>query len=253
MTKVSGRQVPGSVPGSSRKPGTANEIIARLKQATGSHTHTELGACLKISQASVSKAIAKNEIPPAWLVAIGSDFGASIDWLLYGEGDSRAALKADRDDLLGQLIDKTWEPERDFLVQVVGLADSGIDGWELLERTRMYAVAPIDICKAGGFAVAAVGTALKPTGVEPGFTLFCDPSVAPRKGNLVFVEDSEGHATVKVLSGESQTEGAESYILQGWLPQNPQSPDKPQKAFTLEVKKSEVKQIAVVVYIKRGV
>lgn len=234
-------------------PGGVEEIIGRMKAACGAASDTELAVGLQISQASISKARTKDKIPADWFITMSVYHGASIDWLLYGGDDGMAALKRDRDDLLGQLIEKTWDPDRDFIVQVVGLAEGSTKGWEKINRTPMYAAAPVDIHKAGGFGVVAVGPSVKPEGVRGGFLIYCDPGLEPEKDDLVFVEDSEDHGTIKVFLGKAERDGVEYIQLQGWDEPTGTGLDKPQKPYQLEIGAADIKRIATVVYVKRRV
>lgn len=63
------------------------EAFARLKDATGARTDTELAHCLGLKQSSISSAKSKRELPPAWVVAIAMRYNVSTDWLLFGVGD----------------------------------------------------------------------------------------------------------------------------------------------------------------------
>jgi len=60
--------------------------FARLKEATGARTDTELAHCLGLKQSSISGAKSKKEIPPIWVVEIAKRFQVSTDWLLFGIG-----------------------------------------------------------------------------------------------------------------------------------------------------------------------
>lgn len=64
----------------------AEYVLERLKKATGSRTNRELAAFLNVSPASVSNAKRQRRVPPDWLVSVGRDTGASIDWLFTGLG-----------------------------------------------------------------------------------------------------------------------------------------------------------------------
>jgi len=246
------------MPGNREKIGV-EAAFERLKKAAGCKTNTDLGRVLGISQASVSQAKAKGRIPADWFLTISSKYDVSIDWLVYGVGPrhrGQAAelearvrqLERENEDLRSQLLEKGIEPERDLIVPVVSLAECGLKGWERRSPTSMWAAAPPDIAKAEeGFAVVAVGHSMAPAGIMPGHILFCDPKQEPVIGDVVFVEQDDGRATVKLFSGRSSRQGGRFIILEGWLPKQ----DGPPQPFTLEVRESVVKVLAPVIYIKR--
>lgn len=240
---------------------------------------------LGITQASVSKAGTKGRVPAGWVVTISNKTGYSSDWLIYGEGPKTRTEKGiaappdnkntqkqleklqaeirglntenknllrDINELTGKLYEKAIDPERDFVIPVVGLAECGMKGWNIQSITSLHTAAPVDIATAdGGFAVVAIGDSMIPAGVEPGFICFCNPEIAPAAGDMVFVEREKSFATVKIYAGETRRKNTEFVALQDWLPINKKNPDEPQKPFTLEIEKSQVKRIATVVYVKR--
>ncbi len=157
-------------------------------------------------------------------------------------------LLAELNDLRGQLAEKSIDPERDFIVPVINLAESGIKGWKVRSSsTAMYVAAPPDIAKAGGFAVVAAGESLAPAGIPPGCLLFCSPKQTPIPGDIVYIEKKNGHVTINRYVGEVGQNFA--LVLEGWLPRRDHST--PPQSFSLEVKTSTIQQIAPVIYVKR--
>ncbi len=63
-----------------------DEILSRLKVASGVETTKELGKILGVRGQAVTSARKRGEIPAGWLVKVGDQFNISLDWLLYGEG-----------------------------------------------------------------------------------------------------------------------------------------------------------------------
>ena len=192
---------------------------------------------------AIYKAFPQDIPPPRLIPVFGEDTGDPHPEI--------ARLKSENDELRGQLMEKAMEPERDLLVRVAGLAECGLKGWESLTTTTMYSAAPPDIVKQKGFAVIAVGDSMVPAGVNQGHVVFCNPSLEPLIGDIVFVENNEGHATIKLYKGQSEINGEVFTVLQGWLPGNEKHPDRPQKPYTLEVKEDQIQKIAPVIYIKR--
>lgn len=255
-------QVAASVAGSTLKLATTEELFARLREAAGVVNNTMLSKAMGITQATVSKAKSKGQVPPGWVITVSNMFGVSADWLLYGIGPKYLgkdrdreleALRAERNDLEGKLIEKTWDPERDFIVQVVGLEKCGTQGWEKIKRTPMFAPAPIDVHKADGFGVMVAGLSMKPEGVQPGFLLYCDPSVSPLEGDLIYLEDDQEHGAIKVFTGSTPRDGEEFLQVQAWEEPDEGSPEKPQKPCQMEIPRADIKRLATVVYVKRRV
>lgn len=59
---------------------------SRLLQACNAKNDMALAKALDIAQGSVSKAKGKESIPPVWFVRVASEFGISLDWLVFGIG-----------------------------------------------------------------------------------------------------------------------------------------------------------------------
>jgi hypothetical protein len=62
------------------------EIFQRIKNIIGAHNDTEVGEALGIKQQSVTSARKRGKIPPAWISEMAFKYGASADYLLFGEG-----------------------------------------------------------------------------------------------------------------------------------------------------------------------
>ena len=137
-------------------------------------------------------------------------------------------------------------------VRVIGLAECGMSGWQVPTETSTYTMAPPDVHRGGfGYAVLAVGDSMIPAGIHPGFLVLVAPDLAPMPGDIVYVEDTGGHGTIKTYVGPSKIVGADFVALQGWLPKDPQDPDAPQKPFTMELAVGKIKRMHPVLYIKR--
>jgi len=124
---------------------------------------------------------------------------------------------------------------------VVGLASCGLRAWYLEDEMSVGAELRLDDPDA--FAVLATGDSLRPEGVRNGYLCFCAPSYSRRPGDLVFVERGDGTAALKRLVNES----ADAIVVEGWL-----SPEGGrQDPYREEIKRSYVRRLAVVVYVKR--
>jgi phage repressor protein C with HTH and peptisase S24 domain len=95
MPDITTKKVAYSVANSSQEYATDFlAALARLKEATGARTDTELAHSIGLKQSSISGAKTKQEIPPAWIIEIAKKFNVSTDWLLFGIGEK--ALGAPR-------------------------------------------------------------------------------------------------------------------------------------------------------------
>ena len=261
--------------------------IHRMQVACGVKTDLALAKLLEVSPQSISGWRKRGKIPGRWLQYIVDNYKSSVDWILTGKEakngqnddnavgdrqeigflrqeisklrDENRELRAENkrlihenNDLNGQILEVRADPERQLMVSVIGLAECSLKGWELLRNSVMSASAPPDIHKGGkGFAVVAIGDSMVPAGIEPNFLIFCDPERDPLPGDIVYVEDTENHGTIKVYVGPTKVGNGDFIALQGWLPRDPTDPDTPQKPFTLEVAASKVKRVCTVVYIRR--
>ena len=67
-------------------PKTDDERFARLFEAAGCRTQTELAGVLGIRQSSVSDAKRRRSIPAHWLLKLMRTRGVNPDWILEGTG-----------------------------------------------------------------------------------------------------------------------------------------------------------------------
>ena len=64
-------------------------VFERMINAVGGKRAADLADALGISQASVSGAKRRNNIPDSWYLIIAEKYGVSVDWLRTGEGEMR--------------------------------------------------------------------------------------------------------------------------------------------------------------------
>jgi len=70
-------------------------VLDRLKTATNSRNPAELARALGLSSQSVYPVLEKKEtIPPSWLLRAWT-LGASVDWVLSGDGPKERILRTD--------------------------------------------------------------------------------------------------------------------------------------------------------------
>jgi hypothetical protein len=68
-----------------------DQVFERMIDAVGGKRAADLAGALGISQASVSGAKRRNNIPDSWYLIIADKYGVSSDWLRTGEGEKRRA------------------------------------------------------------------------------------------------------------------------------------------------------------------
>lgn len=165
----------------------------------------------------------------------------SPDWLLLGIGEPFEG--GAEPDLLPPEV--PVQPVRSSVMQVTGLAQCGVEGWEC---TRRMAVTTERLPGLGteALAVLPVGDSMLPEGIREGFVCYCDPARQPEIGDAVYVEQADGTATIKLWCGASDRKGF--VRLQGWLPRRNGST---QQSFDLEIAQEHIKRVAPVVYVKR--
>jgi SOS-response transcriptional repressor LexA len=254
----------------------------RIREARGAESQAAFAKAIGVSSRSLGYYESDERLPDAnTIMHICAESGRDVGWLLYGEeieklkskstsneGGVEAELLAlrkenseinkelrrllhDYNDVRSKLYEKQVDPVRDLVVPVVGLAECSMKGWGIQENTSMHSDAPLDIVQSKGFAVVAVGDSMIPAGIEPGFVLFCNPSIEAKPGMIVFFENKDGQATVKFYRGESVINGGQkAIVLQGWLPE-PEDGSNGQKQYTDQIAASKVKRIVPVAYIKR--
>lgn len=66
-----------------------DQVFERMIDAVGGKRAADLAGALGISQASVSGAKRRNNIPDSWYLIIADKYGVSSDWLRTGEGEMR--------------------------------------------------------------------------------------------------------------------------------------------------------------------
>ncbi|MFV0347692.1 MAG: S24 family peptidase [Halodesulfovibrio sp.] len=165
----------------------------------------------------------------------------SPDWLLLGIGEPFED-RAESESIPPVVPALPVPPEA---MQVTGLAQCGVEGWEC---TRRMAVTTERLPGLGPDAVAVlpVGDSMLPEGIREGFVCYCDPSREPEAGDAVYVEQADGSATIKLWHGSAERKGF--VRLQGWLPRRNGGIQQP---FDLEIAQEHIKRVAPVVYVKR--
>ena len=256
------------------------ELNSRIKQARGSLNQADFAKKIGVSPRTLGHYESGTRVPDAKTIEnICVQTGVTPNWLILGDdtdqqksrspepvskridllksqlesalADNSKLLK-EKGELAIQLLEKAIDPERDFVVPVIGLAECSLPGWEQISKKGLHAVAPVDIWKIkNSFGVIASSDSMSPAGIEPGHLVFCNPELDPEPGDAVYVEQDHNHATIKLYRGETGKRETLMLRLQGWQPKNEKRPGEHPKPFTMEMPKSAVKLLATVVYIKR--
>lgn len=72
-----------------------SEQMARIYLVTGACTQIDLADCLSISQASVSDAKRRSEIPAAWFLVLARSLNVNSEWILTGKGEKYLEVPGD--------------------------------------------------------------------------------------------------------------------------------------------------------------
>jgi phage repressor protein C with HTH and peptisase S24 domain len=192
----------------------------------GSRTHA--ADVMGISRGQLFRYIKGESQPTADpLAQLALATGVNAHWLITGQGIPT--------------------PDHTPTLPLIGLAKCGLRDWFApAAQTRLNTPCPSDMTDPEGFAVMAVGTSMQPAGIREGFLCLCAPNTAYTAEDIVYVEDTTGIASLKLLKKED----ADYVWLQGWLP--PDELDR-QKPYIEQRRKNIIKRIAPVIYIKRKV
>lgn len=181
------------------------------------------------------------------LLSLASALSYSTDWLLTGvpqEGNAAAPSKEGAEEA-GHPSYSCEPSARGRKVPIIGLAACGLSGWYNPGPLALSATFPVDHPYSGDlFAVIAVGTSMQPEGIRQGYLLFCDPGMPPASGDIVYVEKTDGTASIKTYNNRDN----QWLHLQGWLAPHE---DGSQKPYREQVNLEMVKRIACVFLIKR--
>jgi SOS-response transcriptional repressor LexA len=175
----------------------------------------------------------ESEIRLGDAVKLAEYAGVSLDWLATGVEPAEPGQPA-----LQQL---QVQKSENFSYPVVGLASCGLHAW--FAEDHMSVDAELRLNDPEAFAVLAAGDSLRPEGVRQGYLCFCSPSASRKPGDIVFVERGDGTASLKRLVSEE----ADKIVVEGWLPPE----DGRQSPYREEVKRSYLRRLVAVVYVKR--
>ncbi|UQZ87882.1 hypothetical protein C4J81_01070 [Deltaproteobacteria bacterium Smac51] len=86
MKEKRGKRVAGLVAGLTSEDATAfEEILGRIKYASGAKSDAELAEKLGLQRSSISTAKSRQMVPSSWIINTSNLFNFSSDWLIYGD------------------------------------------------------------------------------------------------------------------------------------------------------------------------
>ena len=129
-------------------------------------------------------------------------------------------------------------------IPVVGLAECGLKDWYRREEMAVAASAPPDLADPDAFAVIAVGISMVPEGVLAGHLCICSPAATPAPGDLVYLEERNGNASLKIFDGAD----AEWIEFRSYLPPDEAGSQAP---YIDKKTRASLARVATVVYVKR--
>lgn len=210
----------------------AAALGARLRAVRGDLTQLAFADRLGVEQKSISRYETGDRWPDAaFLATVARAFAVDPGWLLTGSSAEAAAPEYPQ-------ITPHLEG-----VLLLGLAECGLRGWYQRDALSVRASRPGDFIDPEGFAVIAVGHSMVPAGIEQGFICYCSPRTSAADGDAIYIERSDGAATLKLYRGREDR----WLVLQGWL--DPE--EGVQKPFTDRLLLATVRRIAPVIYVKR--
>jgi SOS-response transcriptional repressor LexA len=207
----------------------------RIRAVRGDLSQQEFADRLGTSAQTIGRYERDERSPDAAFVrALMDRFGIDPRWLVTGEGEM--VLSSASAPVIAA-------PGAQGGVPVVGLAACGLRGWYQRDLLAVNASRPGDFVDPEGFAVMAIGQSMVPAGIVQGQLCFCSPRTAPSVGDAVYVERSDGAATIKLYRGAD----GEWLVLEGWL----DALDGRREPYTDRLLLITVKRIAPIIYVKR--
>lgn len=179
----------------------------------------------------------------AFAVATGESFSALLNAGLKDAGIDGILVEDVHTAVMGEDVEHVeQQPSRS--IPVIGLAECEIEGWYRRDEMEVAATAPPDLADPDAFAVIAVGTCMVLEGVRAGYLCVCSPATAPAAGDLVYLEERSGNASLKIfVSADSEWVEFRGY----------QPPDEAgtQAPYIDKRSRASLARIATVVYVKR--
>lgn len=189
----------------------------------------EVATKLEISRRSYGLYELGKTVPDARrLGQIATIFGVSTDWLL-----------SDSDAMPTNANTKT-----SYELPLIGLASCSVVGWyQPRPLVGMSVPLPEEELK-NGFVVTATGPSLIPEGVKPGYMCYCAPELTPKAGDVVYIKEISGRASMKVFREQT----CDWLIIDGYFPPDERGN---QARYTEKRQLSEIEIVVPVAFVRR--
>lgn len=205
------------------------EFIARMRKIVEKMGgQNALARASSVSLGSIQKALSGSEPTRANLIRLAKSSGVTLSWLAEG--------------IVAQPSNEANNSPKP--IPVLGFAECGMKGW--YNQVPWQINAGLDCPDPDIFAVATIGLSMLPEGIKPGFICIASPNTRPMAGDAIVIQKQDGTATIKRYDGDD----AEWIHITGYL-----DPDNngQQMAFSEQIKKSVISQVATVLFVKRRV
>lgn len=207
-----------------------------------------MATAMKVAANTISNYEVGNRLPDvdflaAFAAATGGSFSALLNARLKDAGIDGVLVEDSGDAFVGEHAEH-FERRRSRSIPVVSLAECGLKGWYRREEMAVAATAPPDLADPDAFAVIAVGTCMVLEGVRAGYLCFCSPATTPAPGDLVYLEERSGNASLKIFVSAD----AEWVEFRGYRPPNEAGAQAP---YIDKRTRASLARVATVVYVKR--
>ncbi len=202
--------------------------IHRLIDAAGGQS--ALARKSGLSLGAIQRYMKGGEPTRGALMRLAETCAVSLSWLVYGDDATPSDLPAPG---------HRHAPG----VPVYGFAECGLQGW--YNESRLHITTSFEWPDPETFAVIASGHSMAPEGIHPGFFCIASPNTKARRGDAVVIRKTDGTATIKLYQQEDNA----WLVVTGWL--DPEKPGLPQQAFTDQILRKSIMQIAPVIMVRR--
>lgn len=188
---------------------------------------------LGMSLGAVQRYLRGGEPTRQVLVRMCESFGVSLDWLVYGHGETQAEGGAMR-------VDAAPSPGA---LPLYGLSEGAIQqGWYAEVRYRIDAM--LDCADPEAFAVVVPDRGLEAEGIQPGQVCVISPHTRPRAGDAVFIRRTDGTAALrKFLRADDKW----VHTLGGIVPAEGGAP----VATREQLSPAAIRQMGTVIFVRR--
>ncbi|NCC21096.1 MAG: XRE family transcriptional regulator [Alphaproteobacteria bacterium] len=176
-----------------------------------------------LSLGAVQRYLKGGEPSRTALIRLADAGSVSLNWLAYG-------------------YDNVGDQPKSLSIPLFGFGDSADQGW--YSEVEYNINAALDWPDPDVFAIVAADHAMAREGIHPGHVCMVSPNTRCRKGDVMFIRRKDGMAALKVYDRED----SEWCHLKGYIDPG----DGGESVETTEqVKRSSIKQMGPVIFVKR--